>query len=60
MYSSETAPEEHVEKLQKESSTANVLNTVAPQSCIQYLSKHSLQPELFIQKYEELKSKKLV
>ncbi|XP_014475537.1 PREDICTED: gamma-tubulin complex component 2-like isoform X2 [Dinoponera quadriceps] len=56
---SETAPEEHAEKLQKESSTANALNTVAPQSCIQHLSKHSLQPELFIQKYEELKSKKV-
>ncbi|XP_032680668.1 gamma-tubulin complex component 2-like isoform X2 [Odontomachus brunneus] len=56
---SETAPEEHVEKLQKESSTTNALNTVAPQSCIQHLSKHSLQPELFIQKYEELKSKKV-
>jgi len=33
---------------------------IAPHSCIQHLAKISSQPELFIQKYEELKSKKLV
>ncbi|XP_028047082.1 gamma-tubulin complex component 2 isoform X2 [Monomorium pharaonis] len=56
---SESAPERHLEKLQKESSTANALNAVAPHSCIQHLAKISSQPELFIQKYEELKSKKV-
>jgi len=47
-----------LEKLQKESLTT--LNVVAPHSCIQHLAKISSVPELFIQKYEELKSKKLV
>ncbi|XP_011257254.1 gamma-tubulin complex component 2 isoform X2 [Camponotus floridanus] len=56
---SESAPEEHLEKLQKECITANALNTVAPHSCIQHLTKISLQPELFVQKYDELKSKKV-
>lgn len=60
LFSSESAPEEHLEKLQKECITANALNTVAPHSCIQHLTKISPQPELFVQKYEELKSKKLV
>lgn len=59
-FSSESAPERHVEKLQKESSTASTLNTVTPHSCIHYLAKYSLQSGLFIQKYEELKSRKLV
>jgi hypothetical protein len=57
-FSSESAPERHLEKLQKESMTANALNIVAPHSCIQYLAKNSTHPELFLQKYEELKSKK--
>ena len=59
-FSSESAPERHLEKLQKESLTTNTLNVVAPHSCIQHLAKISSVPELFIQKYEELKSKKLV
>lgn len=57
---SESAPERHLEKLQKESLTANALNSVAPHSCIQHLAKISSEPELFLQKYEELKSRKLV
>ena len=56
---SESAPEGHLEKLQKECVTTNALNTVAPHSCIQHLAKISSQPELFVQKYEELKSKKV-
>ncbi|EGI64216.1 PREDICTED: gamma-tubulin complex component 2-like isoform X1 [Acromyrmex echinatior] len=56
---SESAPERHLEKLQKESLTTNTLNVVAPHSCIQHLAKISSVPELFIQKYEELKSKKV-
>ncbi|XP_029174888.1 gamma-tubulin complex component 2-like isoform X2 [Nylanderia fulva] len=56
---SESAPEGHLEKLQKECVTTNALNTVAPHSCIQHLAKISPQPELFLQKYEELKSKKV-
>ncbi|EZA59060.1 gamma-tubulin complex component 2 isoform X2 [Ooceraea biroi] len=56
---SESAPERHLEKLQKESSNTNTLNTIAPHSCIQHLAKNSSQPELFLQKYEELKSKKV-
>ncbi|XP_011861241.1 PREDICTED: gamma-tubulin complex component 2-like [Vollenhovia emeryi] len=55
---SESVPERHLEKLQ-ESSAANALNAVAPHSCIQHLAKISSQPELFVQKYEELKSKKV-
>ncbi|CAL1689551.1 unnamed protein product [Lasius platythorax] len=56
---SESAPEGHLEKLQKECVTTNALNTVAPHSCIQHLAKISSLPELFVQKYEELKSKKV-
>ncbi|KAL0101794.1 hypothetical protein PUN28_019142 [Cardiocondyla obscurior] len=56
---SESAPETHLEKLQKESLTANALNVVASHSCIQDLAKISFQSELFLQKYEELKSKKV-
>lgn len=57
---SESAPERHLEKLQRESSAnANALNTVAPHSCIQHLAKYSSQPELFLQRYEELKSRKV-
>jgi len=41
---SESAPEGHLEKLQKECVTTNALNTVAPHSCIQHLAKISSQP----------------
>ncbi|XP_014224531.1 gamma-tubulin complex component 2-like isoform X1 [Trichogramma pretiosum] len=58
---SSSAPEKHVEKLQKEGSATNVvtLNSVATQSCVRQLAKNSPNAELFIKKYEELKSKKV-
>ncbi|XP_020277442.1 gamma-tubulin complex component 2-like isoform X2 [Pseudomyrmex gracilis] len=56
---SQSPPEIYLEKIQKENVAANGLNAVAPHSCVQNLAKVSPQPELFIQKYEELKSKKV-
>lgn len=58
--SSSSAPEKHVERLQKEGATTNpvALNHVATQSCVRQLAKNSPNPELFIKKYEELLSKK--
>lgn len=58
---SPTAPEKHVERLQKEGvpTNANALTIVATQNCIRHLAKNSPVPELFLQKYEELKSKKI-
>lgn len=60
--SSSSAPEKHVEKLQKEGipTSASALTIVASQSSICNLAKNSPIPELFLQKYEELKAKKLV
>ncbi|KAK2587013.1 hypothetical protein KPH14_010977 [Odynerus spinipes] len=56
---STAAPEKFVEKLQRESTvTTGALNVVASQSCVRRLTKTSPFPELFLQKYEELKSKK--
>lgn len=59
---SSSAPEKHVEKLQKEGvpTSASALAIVASQSSICNLAKKSPVPELFLQKYEELKAKKLV
>ncbi|XP_008203440.1 gamma-tubulin complex component 2 isoform X2 [Nasonia vitripennis] len=58
---STSAPEKHVERLQKEGATTNpvALNTIATQSCVRQLAKNSPNPELFIKKYEELLSKKV-
>lgn len=58
---STAAPEKFVERLQKESTvTTGALNVIASQSCVRRLTKASPFPELFLQKYEELKSKKFV
>ncbi|XP_076621442.1 gamma-tubulin complex component 2 isoform X1 [Colletes latitarsis] len=58
---STSAPEKHVEKLQKEGipTSASALTIVASQSSIRNLAKSSPVPELFLQKYEELKAKKI-
>ncbi|XP_011499905.1 PREDICTED: gamma-tubulin complex component 2-like [Ceratosolen solmsi marchali] len=58
---SSSAPEKHVERLQKEGAITNplTLNTVATQSCVRQLITNSPNSELFIKKYEELKSKKV-
>ncbi|XP_003703274.2 gamma-tubulin complex component 2 isoform X2 [Megachile rotundata] len=58
---SSSAPEKHVEKLQKEGvpTSASALTVVASQSSVRNLAKHSPRPELFLQKYEELKAKKV-
>lgn len=58
---SKSAPEEHVEKIQKEIAKSNPvsLNTVVSQSWVRSLTKHSSTPVLFVEKYEELKSKKI-
>ncbi|CAD1472109.1 unnamed protein product, partial [Heterotrigona itama] len=58
---SSSAPEKHVEKLQKEGipTSAGALAIVASQSSIRNLAKKSPVPELFLQKYEELKAKKI-
>ncbi|XP_060820423.1 gamma-tubulin complex component 2-like isoform X2 [Bombus pascuorum] len=58
---SSSAPEKHVEKLQKEGipTSASALTIVASQSSICNLAKNSPIPELFLQKYEELKAKKV-
>lgn len=59
---SSSAPEKHVERLQKEGvpTSASALTVVASQSSIRNLAKNSSVPELFLQKYEELKAKKLI
>ncbi|XP_015437164.1 PREDICTED: gamma-tubulin complex component 2-like [Dufourea novaeangliae] len=58
---SASAPEKHVERLQKEGvpTSASALTIVASQRCIRNLAKNSPIPELFLQKYEELKAKKI-
>ncbi|XP_043799977.1 gamma-tubulin complex component 2-like isoform X2 [Apis laboriosa] len=58
---SSSAPEKHVEKLQKEGipTSASALTIVASQSSVRNLAKNSPVPELFLQKYEELKAKKV-
>ncbi|XP_058800560.1 gamma-tubulin complex component 2-like isoform X2 [Phymastichus coffea] len=58
---STAAPEKHVERLQKDGAINNpiALNTVATHSCIRQLTKNSPNQELFLKKYEELKSKKV-
>ncbi|XP_033201163.2 gamma-tubulin complex component 2 [Bombus vancouverensis nearcticus] len=58
---SSSAPEKHVERLQKEGipTSASALTIVASQSSICNLAKNSPIPELFLQKYEELKAKKV-
>ena len=58
---SSSAPEKHVERLQKEGvpTGASALTIVASHSCVRNLAKSSPAPELFLQKYEELKAKKV-
>ncbi|CAK9804480.1 Gamma-tubulin complex component 2 [Anthophora plagiata] len=58
---SSSPPEKHVEKLQKEGvpTSTNALTVVASQCSIRNLAKNSPVPELFLQKYEELKAKKV-
>ena len=58
--SSSSPPEKHVERLQKERANSVALSTqnVATQSCVRQLAKLSPNPELFLNKYEELESKK--
>ncbi|XP_017885284.1 gamma-tubulin complex component 2-like isoform X1 [Ceratina calcarata] len=58
---SSSAPEKHVEKLQKEGipTSPSALTMVASQSSIRNLARNSPVPELFLQKYEELKAKKV-
>ncbi|OAD55185.1 Gamma-tubulin complex component 2 [Eufriesea mexicana] len=58
---SSSAPEKHIEKLQKEGipTSASALTIVASQSSIRNLAKSSPVPELFLQKYEELKARKV-
>ncbi|XP_014217679.1 gamma-tubulin complex component 2-like isoform X2 [Copidosoma floridanum] len=58
---STSSPEKHVEKLLKEGAKSSPvgLSTDATQSCVRQLAKNSPNPELFLKKYEELKSKKM-
>ncbi|XP_076230836.1 gamma-tubulin complex component 2 isoform X2 [Calliopsis andreniformis] len=58
---SSSAPEKHVERLQKEGipTSTSALTIVASQSCIRSLANNSPIPDLFLQKYEELKAKKV-
>ncbi|XP_033216784.1 gamma-tubulin complex component 2 isoform X3 [Belonocnema kinseyi] len=60
LLSSTAPPEKYVEKIQKEATTSpSTLNPVVTQSCIRHVARNSPNPELFLQKYEELKSKKV-
>ncbi|XP_012273660.1 gamma-tubulin complex component 2 isoform X2 [Orussus abietinus] len=58
---SASPPEKYVEKLQKASAsgTASALLSIPTQSCVRKLAKTSPNPDLFLQKYEELKAKKV-
>ncbi|XP_051155643.1 gamma-tubulin complex component 2-like isoform X1 [Leptopilina boulardi] len=57
---SSAAPEKYVEKIHKEATNSpSTLNPVITQSCIRQVAKNAPNPELFLQKYEELKSKKV-
>ncbi|XP_046488183.1 gamma-tubulin complex component 2 isoform X1 [Neodiprion pinetum] len=56
---SSSAPEKYVEELQKRCSRSSdlAISNVATQSCVRKLAKNAPDPDLFLQKYEELKSK---
>ena len=58
-FSSSAPPEKYVEKIQKEvTSSPSALNALVTHNCIRHVAKNSPNPELFLQKYDELISKK--